>query len=102
MRISDWSSDVCSSDLAMAPGEFRVSGDEVVMERLLRGDLAGQVLLQPLGQQGGQLHGAVFREQQTLCLKIGRASCRERMCTYVSFSVVGASLKQSSSSYTIT
>src|SRR3546814_20549044 len=68
MRISDWSSDVCSSDLAMAPGEFRVSGDEVVMERLQRGDLAGQVLLQHLGQQGGQLHGAVFRAQQQLCL----------------------------------
>src|SRR3546814_18463802 len=68
-RISDWSSDVCSSDLALAPG-YRVSCSErdiLVLEREKRNRTTWQ---------------------------IGRASCRERVCQYVSLSVVAVTLKK--------
>src|SRR3546814_17709820 len=106
MRISDWSSDVCSSDLLLAD----VAHQAVVVERGLA----------DLDQQGGRLAGAdaladggdgvaddvavdfpkqaVFlgdlQEAQRLDQlavagvqaqegQIGRASCRERVCEYV-------------------
>src|SRR3546814_5051618 len=72
MRISDWSSDVCSSDLACTvfpetriaePGEaVETDGPEQVGER-------EAVAEQP--RSGGRPE------------EIGRASCRERVCQYV-------------------
>src|SRR3546814_9144267 len=71
MRISDWSSDVCSSDL-LSPDTFtavKVSGDSpVLIDRYLR--------------------DAVEVDVDALCdgtdvVEIGRASCRERVCQYV-------------------
>src|SRR3546814_18722419 len=86
MRISDWSSDVCSSDL-----------------RELRGP----------GQQGGRaferrdaehcttVRYAISRRRtaRSSCARrrgaeIGRASCRERVCQYVLISVVAVTLKK--------
>src|SRR3546814_4456459 len=72
MRISDWSSDVCSSDLVGLGHEARLAvagpavGRGVVLEVLAADleDLEQEVLL-----GGGQ--------------EIGRASCRERVCQYV-------------------
>src|SRR3546814_1923664 len=62
MRISDWSSDVCSSDLdAPAPGR-----------RLADRAEPGQPAARP-GRYG------ILRPRQ----QIGRASCRERVCQYV-------------------
>src|SRR3546814_3918387 len=69
MRISDWSSDVCSSDLEALASE----GDAFLAEGFdaLGGDLAG------------------FDERFDVRLvefdgfQIGRASCRERVCQYV-------------------
>src|SRR3546814_2548266 len=63
MRISDWSSDVCSSDLdASRAGHHRSTGParraRAAHDRRSRCTAAG-------GQQ------------------IGRASCRERVCQYV-------------------
>src|SRR3546814_19227933 len=75
MRISDWSSDVCSSDL--------ISDQPRSAGRLLR--------RQP-EQGGGRPQGA--RGEQ-----IGRASCRERVCQYVEISVVAVSLKKKSRQY---
>src|SRR3546814_9892741 len=76
MRISDWSSDVCSSDLkslvAVSTGLLRaldrdqaeaVLGHEV--SHVANGDMVTMTLLQ------GVLN------------KIGRASCRDRACPYV-------------------
>src|SRR3546814_8246670 len=68
MRISDWSSDVCSSDLRSP------------LDRLLAG-------AQQLRRRTVLAHQVVARE-------IGRASCRERVCQYVSISVVAVSLKK--------
>src|SRR3546814_15850058 len=100
MRISDWSSDVCSSDLAdpdqderrtlhheLAPAvEVGERRDEEMVERA-----AGIVAHGEEKQEAGQ-HGERDRQQRRR--KIGRASCRERVCQYVSISVVAVSLKK--------
>src|SRR3546814_3327634 len=92
MRISDWSSDVCSSDLAdeylqHAPGldwEVLLAGvtqagsHRVVLDALVyesRWTRDGQLRdVEELKCLGLQSHG---------CKKIGRASCRERVSQYV-------------------
>src|SRR3546814_17765063 len=94
MRISDWSSDVCSSDL-LALQLFRRDaaarpviladtvehGDDIVAHRN-GADASGRV--------------AIAVEYRCRCerLQIGRASCRERVCPYVLISVVAVTLKQ--------
>src|SRR3546814_5461330 len=77
MRMSDWSSDVCSSDLEVADGLVAVHIAE--LEAVERGDGA---------ELGVGLEDEVAEETQVLaalgCLaEIGRASCRERVCQYV-------------------
>src|SRR3546814_4995580 len=73
MRISDWSSDVCSSDLEAEPA---------------RGGDAGHVgaVTVAVGHEGhvGEVGqpGQVGGERQ-VGVEIGRASCRERVCQYV-------------------
>src|SRR3546814_18433138 len=100
MRISDWSSDVCSSDLRGTlahqgfEGEHHILGlyRLAVMEACLRAQV--------------EAHPAVVRSLFYLfCQKavdgeglvqavgeIGRASCRERVCTYELIAVVAVSL----------
>src|SRR3546814_5001889 len=86
MRISDWSSDVCSSDLAQrvadrhdveldgeAFGQRRWGRKLVGRERLEREPLARQV------RRGDDLPRAVGLPGR----QIGSASCRERVCQYV-------------------
>src|SRR3546814_5106000 len=80
MRISDWSSDVCSSDLADRDAilamrcEFRDVIDDAIVER----DRA--VIDQLVNEQRtDRLRG----REQTDRRKIGRASCRERVLQYV-------------------
>src|SRR3546814_5298300 len=71
MRISDWSSDVCSSDLL-----------DRVRHADLRRDLAGSGAV---GDQAGQ-RGTGAQAQRAAAVQarqIGRASCRERVCQYV-------------------
>src|SRR3546814_7806737 len=71
MRISDWSSDVCSSDLGPRRGldlhELLGSEDE--------GHLVGEAAepVDAVHQRGDLRVGA----------EIGRASCRARVCQYV-------------------
>src|SRR3546814_7954433 len=81
MRISDWSSDVCSSDLFRT---FVDQQDDQVDFRMIVADGMGDVL------QQHRLAGARRRHDQgalALALRgdqeIGRASCRERVCQYV-------------------
>src|SRR3546814_13692145 len=100
MRISGWSSDVCSSDLLAAdhPGLFyrmvggiHLAGGNIIDARIhtTRDGLAlDNFLVQdPLGRpfdEAGQLHR----------LKIGSASCRVRVCQYGEISVSAGSLKK--------
>src|SRR3546814_14232233 len=101
MRISDWSSDVCSSDLV-----GRRPGDRLDARRLpdpgprphLRVEVGGlDVALLDLGRGDGvvgDVGGADLGAGE-----IGRASCRERVCQYVWISVVAVSLKKKSEQY---
>src|SRR3546814_9426872 len=68
MRISDWSSDVCSSDLPGAIVWLNTSRD---------------LAKQKCPKEAAFLHQATERIYAGLLLKIGRASCRERVCQYV-------------------
>src|SRR3546814_6941376 len=88
MRISDWSSDVCSSDLQAGrrdPGG--ADGDHAVDGVAGQAGL-GQAVLRRLGQQR---HRVVDEERVAVLpvrraevpLEIGRAPCRERVCQYV-------------------
>src|SRR3546814_18129528 len=78
VRISDWSSDVCSSDL-------------LPLRRRRGGGKALAMGLQPARQRDA-LHQRVGRRQGGG--EIGRASCRDRVCQYVALAVVGVALKK--------
>src|SRR3546814_16368299 len=113
MRISDWSSDVCSSDLALvtggnsgiglgfARGLARAGADVVIWGR--REDRNEKAVAE-LRQFGGRVSARVVdvsEEREIVegvaaaveemgrldCVvanaEIGRASCRERVCQYV-------------------
>src|SRR3546814_18887561 len=104
MRISDWSSDVCSSDLRL--GAALQDRDTTALLRrwrrgvrgLLRNFLRGERQhrsnrLQesdPVDQRRCRSRQPRKRQRD----EIGRASCRERGCQYVSISVVAVSLKK--------
>src|SRR3546814_11804066 len=103
MRISDWSSDVCSSDLTTADN-LRGQGP-TIRETIVKLSQAVSIL----GDHSNDIF-ATFKNLSTLVsalsdsadllealnhnLEIGRASCRERVCQYVSISVVAVSLKK--------
>src|SRR3546814_12247826 len=78
MRISDWSSDVCSSDLLAVESALLAGADFEQADRFRRLAQAQHHPRTPPGTGGTE---------------IGRASCRERACPYVSISVVAVSLK---------
>src|SRR3546814_13502088 len=87
MRISDWSSDVCSSDLA-TPWCIAARSRGFAGIRSPGGDVGCQ--FRP--HRGQALLPQVFRASQNMCLsekpvgarlEIGRASDRERVCQYV-------------------
>src|SRR3546814_9923449 len=79
MRISDWSSDVCSSDLLVLLARGDDAQDAGHAQRLpgLR-----KLCLAALVDPG---EAAQRRSQPVLAVErqIGRASCRERVCQYV-------------------
>src|SRR3546814_7942390 len=72
MRISDWSSDVCSSDLfpaagiAIPKGLPRLDGPDTRVAAVVALYNESRALFAPSGIE-----------------EIGRASCRERVCQYV-------------------
>src|SRR3546814_19945207 len=85
MRISDWSSDVCSSDLLPAAElADRLFG-------LLAAARAAHPAFAALVEGFGPLPAMPTDIRKE---KIGRASCRERGCQYVSIPVVAVSLKK--------
>src|SRR3546814_19082938 len=115
MRISDWSSDVCSSDLTVDPAW----ADAILPEGMpVQGNLDPLALLaggaaldagvdrilaafhnRPhvfnLGHGIGQYTPIAHVQRLVARVReIGRASCRERVCPYVSVWVVAVSLKK--------
>src|SRR3546814_1528452 len=92
MRISDWSSDVCSSDLRLT---FALV--QTVRHRdyfLPDGEAQDEpdAHAAPPSVQRTAISGALLLA--SLVAEIGRASCRERVCKYVYISVVAGSLKK--------
>src|SRR3546814_16007370 len=103
MRISDWSLDVCSSDLAIS-GSYDAA-DVVLVNTCGFLDSAKQESLEAIGEamrengrvivtgcmgvESEKIRGmfpdvlAVTGPQQYEAVGIGRASCRERVCQYV-------------------
>src|SRR3546814_4405100 len=87
MRISDWSSDVCSSDLRGGGWSWLVSASACVIAvrhyaetptRLIPFSVAPVTSSTVrVSRSGGQ------SSRQRSAIKIGRASCRERVCQYV-------------------
>ena len=79
MRISDWSSDVCSSDLKSIFEKF------VRIETGLVHDVKGAGLGLSLVEQIMRAHGGRIELKSALGegSKIGRASCRERVYVLV-------------------
>src|SRR3546814_12706079 len=99
MRISDWSSDVCSSDLLVYPvldvapqlrtavGRLDAQGARQATVEVGTAKVGFRQVDDPVAMgvegprtvaHGGGLANAVFAGMQ-----IGRASCRERVCHYV-------------------
>src|SRR3546814_13130767 len=103
MRISDWSSDVCSSDLARDAGFQRGFGGVDLARLAPRSDprdhfpyvLFGVEMVAPVAEQGDaidqppakqfldRIGNVRAREAEHFGDKIGRAPCRERVCQYV-------------------
>src|SRR3546814_3824506 len=83
MRISDWSSDVCSSDLvgAILTAHAGTAPSERTLQRLF---VRLELTTRPDGMAPrafGRFEAAAPNERWTG--EIGRASCRERVCQYV-------------------
>src|SRR3546814_17800196 len=99
MRISDWSSDVCSSDLnsldaVNSPCRF----SHVGVARITQ-----EYSSQERGAAAAERNAAErsIAELEIKLTEIGRASCRERVCQYVSISVVAVTLKKTNTYETI-
>src|SRR3546814_19856937 len=112
MRISDWSSDVCSSDLLAGQQISTVDNSRTFAPNIACQKTATmlEVVVQPSGTgdlgrvsiaRDTDLDGTVDATSNLpvpvsgICAngEIGRASCRERVCQYVSISGVAVSLK---------
>src|SRR3546814_7788083 len=108
MRISDWSSDVCSSDLNGSAMQFDtrtmnlalkiIDGVTAERGRSPFAALAQGIMPTSLPDLGydeavrvAELGSELLKRADA---EIGRASCRERVCQYVKCSVVADSLKK--------
>src|SRR3546814_2346937 len=81
MRISDWSSDVCSSDLCFCHRR----GHTLPIRYGRQSALAKPELIAGIVQYhvGAAENEATAVHMEDLAGEIGRASCRERVCQYV-------------------
>src|SRR3546814_13482290 len=101
MRISDWSSDVCSSDLvsarfatdigitvgaaaALALGAWRVSQGEMTLAALLVVLMAGTEIFRPLRDMRSVLHPGLMgqRSEERRVGKECVSTCRSRWSPY--------------------
>src|SRR3546814_11601412 len=100
MRISDWSSDVCSSDLVKAHNDFRTPHRIDIhtphSASRIRSELVSSACIDHRMLRAFLAESTPPTARRSLCSnhEIGRASCRERVCQYVSISVVAVTLKK--------
>src|SRR3546814_17890780 len=95
MRISDCSSDVCSSDLAA--GEPRVAGTPETVKKFIA--LGATLAVETGAGAGAAIADADYRAAgatvgERASAQIGRAACRERVWTTVSRSVAALAVKK--------
>src|SRR3546814_4341140 len=82
MRISDWSSDVCSSDLNFS----KIKIDRSFVRGAAQNSEESVAIIKAIVALAGSLGmetTAEGAETEAEYEKIGRASCRERVCQYV-------------------
>src|SRR3546814_20851590 len=110
MRISDWSSDVCSSDLTLDRGRQSLARrragadedeeDEEDTPRPSRLGFLKRLFHRPPRQIGAHRAriepslGGRAREDEDIALQIGSAWGMDRVCQYVSITGVAVSLKK--------
>src|SRR3546814_6561740 len=85
MRISDWSSDVCSSDLSSSlQGRLPVAGQRISPFGAYPSARSRQtgVILESIDECNPLCHDLNPKNPRVIP-EIGRASCRERVCQYV-------------------
>src|SRR3546814_13797534 len=105
MRISDWSSDVCSSELVERARDG-MADEAVIAAALPRAERCLAALAELLGERPC-FAGADFSlaDAQAAPMfhyfletpeggQLGRGSCGERVCQYVEISVVAVALKK--------
>src|SRR3546814_996652 len=81
MRISDWSSDVCSSDLLnRAEAAVNARTPLLAIKAGANGQICYQVSMHEPSLRTSRL---VIAGGLGAAIEIGRASCRERVCQYV-------------------
>src|SRR3546814_7560456 len=84
MRISDWSSDVSSSDLGAWVSQRHERRDQTTPECATAGrDESGDENVADHTRTCVRLSILLEADTQRISLEIGRASCRERVCQYV-------------------
>src|SRR3546814_5947362 len=87
MRISDWSSDVCSSDLNLenSKGHRRAMSGTIDADTPFNSPIIDACQKNYIIYIGSGLPSDNAQDTATVIdeLKIGRASCRERVCQYV-------------------
>src|SRR3546814_13799663 len=115
MRISDWSSDVCSSDLA-DEADAAVDGLDVVGHRRVPGNLARELRdvhaqairrvqprldipdvrdgIEPASLHGDRTQRVALEVGQLVAEQIGRGSCRDSVCQYEYIQGVPVSLRK--------
>src|SRR3546814_3982375 len=89
LRISDWSSDVCSSDLPFDWDSLRLMA--AVLDRRLARLVGGGEANRAAAASAAEIVAIIrdsadqhpFTAADATAVKIGRASCRERECQYV-------------------
>src|SRR3546814_18532317 len=105
MRISDWSSDVCSSDLIAG----KITAIQQATKGAVNANQSIQATIVDVQESAQRIRDAMDEQAQTvtsitpavdetalaadsmsstIATKIGRASCRDRVCQYVYFTVV--------------
>src|SRR3546814_16032460 len=106
MRISDWSSDVCSSDRCAMAAEHLLQRVRHLADRGAGTGRVDRKRKQVARAVGGRLGQGVERlaagllvacradELQPLDLQIGRSACRERGVQYVGIPVCAVSFKK--------
>src|SRR3546814_9985536 len=80
LRISDWSSDVCSSDLVTLADMLDVQ--PITVARLID-KLVAVDLVERRPDPNDRRAQRLFLTTKAAGVPIGRASCRERVCQYV-------------------